>query len=258
MINLDLKGKSVLLTGSLGAISEHIVRRLSEAGAHLVLTDIVSPDKAIAYLQAWGLSPETWTYFEMDVTDTQAVDAVVERIFEQQPNLDIALGHAGGCGLHPFAEAEPDEYKRIFDFNFFGQINFTRSVLKHWTQRQTAGHLLYTSSYVAQIPHQGISAYAPAKAALENLIKCLALEYAEHNIRFNAVSPGNVAAGSSLKVYNEDEQYRTFVQRATPAKRQNTPESIADAVVFMCSPLAQEINGHVMNVDLGIKIPKIG
>jgi NAD(P)-dependent dehydrogenase (short-subunit alcohol dehydrogenase family) len=78
----------------------------------------------------------------------------------------------------------------------------------------------------------------------------MALEYASSGIRVNVISPGNVAAGSSLKVFEEDAAYREFALRVSLGKR-NSPESIADAFVFMCSPLASEINGQILSPDYG-------
>jgi NAD(P)-dependent dehydrogenase (short-subunit alcohol dehydrogenase family) len=78
----------------------------------------------------------------------------------------------------------------------------------------------------------------------------LALEYAPAGIRVNVVSPGNVAAGSSLKAFEEDPAYREFVLRVSLGKR-NSPESVANAFVFLCSPLASEINGQILSPDYG-------
>jgi len=120
-------------------------------------------------------------------------------------------------------------------------------------QQNIPGHLIFTSSYVARMPHTQISSYASAKAALENFARSLALEYAVTGIRVNVVSPGNVAAGSSLKVFEEDQSYREFVLRVSLGRR-NTPVSIADAFVFLCSPLGNEINGQVLSPDYGAGI----
>jgi len=120
-------------------------------------------------------------------------------------------------------------------------------------QRKIAGHLIFTSSYVARVPHTLIPAYSSAKAALENFARSLALEYALTGIRVNVVSPGNVAAGSSLKVFDEDLAYREFVLRVSLGTR-NSPESIANAFVFLCSPLAREINGQILSPDYGAGI----
>ena len=213
MITIDLSGKTILITGALGAIAEHMVRRLAVAGATLVLTDIKPEVAAIRALEGWGTDASRYRYFAADITDSGALSGVVDEAFEQFPGMDTVIGHAGGCGLHPFATTTESDFGHIFRFNFFAQTYLSRAVLAQWTERKIAGHLIFTSSYVARMPHSQISAYASAKAALENFARSLALEYALTGIRVNVVSPGNVAAGSSLKVFEEDPAYREFVLR---------------------------------------------
>jgi NAD(P)-dependent dehydrogenase (short-subunit alcohol dehydrogenase family) len=253
MISIDLSGKTILITGALGAIAEHMVRRLSTAGATLVLTDIKPQEQGLRTLNDWKIPAPSYMYYAADITDSGQVEHVVNTAFEKFPGMDTVVGHAGGCGLHPFASTTEADYERIFRFNYFAQTYLARSVLARWIERNIAGHLIFTSSYVARMPHTQISSYASAKAALENFARSLALEYALTGIRVNVVSPGNVAAGSSLKVFEEDPSYREFVLRVSLGRR-NTPESIADAFVFLCSPLAAEINGQVLSSDYGAGI----
>jgi len=258
MRRVDLSQKTILLTGALGAIAEHLVRRLGEAGAFLVLTDLQSATEATRVLERWEIDPSRYLYLPLDVTDVTAVESAAGEIFDRFPHLDTVLGHAGGCGLHPGMETPVAEFERIFRFNYLAQANLAHAVMSRWIACGTAGHLIFTSSYVAQIPHTRIPAYATAKAALEHLTRCLALEFAPAGIRVNAIAPGNVAAGSSLKVFEEDQEYRDFVLRVAPMGRRNSPEAIADAFVFLCSEMAQEITGQILRVDLGVSIPKIG
>jgi NAD(P)-dependent dehydrogenase (short-subunit alcohol dehydrogenase family) len=253
MINIDLSGKTILITGALGAIAEHLVRRLAESGATLVLTDIKPEQHAQATLNEWKILPSSYVYFPADITDSSQVHAVVCAAFGKFPDMDTVIGHAGGCGLHPFATTSEADYERIFRFNYFAQTYLARSVLARWTENKIAGHLIFTSSYVARMPHTLIPSYSSAKAALENFARSLALEYALTGIRVNVVSPGNVAAGSSLKVFDEDPAYREFVLRVSLGRR-NSPQSIADAFVFLCSPLAAEVNGQVLSPDYGAGI----
>ena len=250
MISIDLSGKVIFITGAMGAIAEHMIKRLNAAGATLVLVDIKSPDDAHTALADWHVPDQTYVYHCCDITDSAALSRVVDESFDRFPQMDTVLGHAGGCGLHPFATTSETEFERIFRFNFSAQVCLTRAVFAQWARRNTRGHLIFTSSYVARVPHTQIPAYASAKAALENFARCMALEYASSGIRVNVISPGNVAAGSSLRVFDEDPAYRDFVLRVSLGKR-NSPESIADAFVFLCSPLASEINGEILNADYG-------
>jgi len=253
MISIDLSGKSILITGALGAIAEPMVRNLVAAGATLVLLDIKPDEAANKTLREWKLPPSSYVYFSTDITDSAALGRAVAESFRRFPALDTVLGHAGGCGLHPFATTSEADYDRIFRFNYFAQVNLTRFVFAQWIERKIPGHLIFTSSYVARVPHTQIPSYASAKAALENFARCMALEYAHIGIRVNVISPGNVAAGSSLKVFDQDPAYREFVLRVSLGRR-NSPESIADAFVFLCSPLAAEINGQILSSDYGAGI----
>ena len=253
MISIDLSSKSILITGAMGAIAESMVRKLVTAGATLILIDIKAEESAKRTLSDWKIPASSYVYFSTDITDSAALGGVVKESFNRFPALDTVLGHAGGCGLHPFAVTSEAEYDRIFRFNYFAQVNLARAVFAQWIERKITGHLIFTSSYVARMPHTQIPSYASAKAALENFARCMALEYAHSGIRVNVVSPGNVAAGSSLKVFDEDPAYRDFVLRVSLGRR-NTPESIADAFVFLCSPLANEINGQILSPDYGAGI----
>jgi len=253
MISIDLSGKRILITGAMGAIAEHMVRRLAASGATLVLTDIKGESEAQKTLNDWQIPASSYLYFAADITDPSQVNRVVTAAFEKFPGMDTVIGHAGGCGLHPFATTSEADYERIFRFNYFAQTFLARAVLGQWTRSKIVGHLLFTSSYVARMPHTLIPAYSSAKAALENFARSLALEYALTGIRVNVISPGNVAAGSSLKVFDEDPAYREFVLRVSLGRR-NSPESIADSFVFLCSPLAAEINGQVLSPDYGAGI----
>jgi NAD(P)-dependent dehydrogenase (short-subunit alcohol dehydrogenase family) len=250
MIQIDLTGRVILLTGAMGAIAEHMVKRLYAAGATLVLMDLKPANEAHELLANWKIPNESFTYHSLDLTDSARLTQIVNDSFDRFPTMDTVLGHAGGCGLHPFATTSEADFERIFHFNFLAQVVLTRAVFAQWVKRKTRGHLIFTSSYVARVPHTQIPSYASAKAALENFARCMALEYADSGIRVNVISPGNVAAGSSLKVFDEDPAYREFVLRVSLGQR-NSPESIADAVVFLCSPLGAEINGQILSADYG-------
>ena len=254
MITIDLSGKTILITGALGAIAEYVVRKLAMAGATLILADIKSDETARETLHSWLIPDSPHVYLSADITDPDAMDRLVQKSFESFPRLDTVLGHAGGYRLHPFATTSKEEYESIFRFNYFAQTFLARAVLAQWTRRKIQGHLIFTSSYVARAPHTQLPAYASAKAALENFTKCLALEYSSAGIRVNAISPGNVAAGSSVKNFDESLAYREFVKRVSPMGKRNSPEAIGDAFAFLCSPMANEINGQVLSVDFGIGI----
>ena len=254
--DIDLSDKVVLITGACGAIAEYVLKALRSRGAAIVATDIEAADTARARLNAWGLTDAA--YYRMDVADPDSVETVCAEIYRAHPGINVALGHAGGTKIHPFAECDRATFDRIVAFNLMGQTYFARETLRHWVAHRTRGHLIFTSSYVSRIPMRGTAAYVMSKAGLEMFAKSLALEYAEHGIRVNAVAPGNVAAGSSKQLYDTDPEYHAWVDRISPLGVRNTPEAIANAFVYLCSPLADEVDGHVLQVDAGVGLPKLG
>ncbi len=255
-MEINLLNKRILLTGALGGIARSIVDRLLDVGAFVVLTDLTPPDEAAVVLERWKDHQARWVYHPMDVNDPESINCIVAEVFSTYPEINVALGHAGGCPLHPFTDTNREEFDRIVHFNFLSQTYFSRAILKEWAERKTPGHMVFTSSWASTMPWKTIPAYCAAKAAVNMFAKCLALEYAEYGIRFNIVSPGNVAVGSSLKVYQEDENYRTTIDRISPMGC-NSPEAIGDAFLFLCSDFAKEINGHILQVDLGVGLPKL-
>jgi len=254
-MSIDLSDKSILLAGGLGAIAEHVLKALDKAGATVVVTDRIQETEARKTLKSWGVCAD---YFELDVTDPIAVTRVMDAAFAKHPGINVALGHAGGTGVFPFETCTQENFDAIVKFNFTAQTYLARAVLAHWRKRECAGHLIFTSSFVAQIPMEGISAYVAAKAALEMFARNLALEYAKYQIRVNCVSPGNVAAGSSKLVYDNDLVYRAWVDRISPLGKRNSPESIANAFLYLCSHLADEVDGFTLRVDAGVGLPKLG
>jgi NAD(P)-dependent dehydrogenase (short-subunit alcohol dehydrogenase family) len=104
MISIDLSGKRILITGAMGAIAEHMVRRLAASGATLVLTDIKGESRGAAdagRLADYGFLLSL--YVAADITDSSQVNRVVNTAFDKFSGMDTVIGHAGGCGLHPFA-----------------------------------------------------------------------------------------------------------------------------------------------------------
>lgn len=122
----------------------------------------------------------------------------------------------------------------------------------------TAEFILKALPAVSRIPMAGISAYSASKAALEMFAKNLAREYAPHHIRVNCLAPGNVAAGSSQAVYDSDPDYRAWVDRVSPPGARNSPDGVANAFLCLCSHLADEVDGHVLQVNMGVGLPKLG
>ena len=141
MIQIDLSGKVILITGAMGAIAEHIVKRLNAAGAMLVLVDLKSEAEAKETLNRWNIPDKTYVYHALDITDSQVFTQIVDKTFERFPHMDTVLGHAGGWRLHQFDTTPESEFERIVRFNFLAQVVLTRAVFAQWMKRKIAGQI---------------------------------------------------------------------------------------------------------------------
>ena len=141
MISIDLSGKTILITGALGAIAEPMVQRLAESGARLVLTDIKTQEQGKEKLVEWHIPPSYYSYIPADITHSSQVNRVVSAAFEQFPGMDTVIGHAGGCGLHPFQllRRKRTIASASSASNYFAQTYLARAVLAQWIERKIAG-----------------------------------------------------------------------------------------------------------------------
>src|SRR5438477_6866767 len=117
MIHIDLSGKVILMTGAMGAIAEHMVKRLNAAGAMLILIDLKPAEEAKQTLRDWHIPAESYLYHATDVTDSVSLTRAVDESFERFPGMDTVLCDAGGCGLHPFGSTLEGDFERIFRFH---------------------------------------------------------------------------------------------------------------------------------------------
>ena len=191
---------------------------------------------------------EPHTFAQVDVTD----EASVERLFGETGPLDVVVNCAGFGSLGLITELSVDEFRGVVDVCLNGSF----IVAKYAGQKlREGGSLVSISSLNGRQPAIGMSAYCSAKAGLSMLTQVAAMEWGPRGIRVNAVAPGFVdtplTAGSSLVPgLVEDYVENTALGRA------GTPEEIADAVVFLCSPKSSWLTGEVLDLNGGAHLKR--
>jgi NAD(P)-dependent dehydrogenase (short-subunit alcohol dehydrogenase family) len=119
---------------------------------------------------------------------------------------------------------------------------------------EIAGHLIFTVSWVADVPWPEIGPYSASKAAMKQLSRTFARELADKGIRANAMAPGIVGVGLAKIQWDTEPSYKARAQKAVPLGALQTPESVADAFLFLCSPAADYMTGSVLVVDGGCSL----
>ncbi|MGB4135961.1 MAG: SDR family oxidoreductase, partial [Microbacterium sp.] len=228
--------RRVLLTGGAGGIGRAIAAALLRAGHAVTLTDRIPQEQGdglAAALRDTVPGAEV-DYAPADIRDAEAVTALVR----DMPRIDIAIANAGIGRSAPILELSPSEWQAHLDTNLTGAFLTAQAAARRMTAEGREGLLLFTSSWIARIPWPEMTAYVATKAGIEMLMKQFARELGPRGIRANAIAPGIVAAGMAQHQLDTEPDYAARASRVVPLGRLQTAESVADAIVYLCSSQA--------------------
>ena len=253
---LDLTGQGVLITGGAGALGVVISRRLVEHGATVVVNDVL--DSAAARRPA-GASPERLPAAAHYIQADACVSGDVERLLEETARIlhglpDLVCCHAGIVASHPVHQTPVEDFDAVLGLNLRAAHLVAAATVRRWLAADRGGSLLFTSSWVQDVPWPGIAAYSASKAAVRSLMRSYARELAPQGIRANSIAPGIVGVGMARHQWDTDPQYRSRAAKAVPLGQLQTPESVADAFLFMASPLSSYMTGSTLLVDGGASL----
>jgi 2-hydroxycyclohexanecarboxyl-CoA dehydrogenase len=264
-MELELRGDLAVVTGGASGIGWACAQCLAREGCRIALWDL-SPEveeKAGTITHTFGGA----SFGKMvDVSDGEAVHAAV-RETESALGPISHLVHAAAVGSgkfgFPFTNLQPNDWRRVLDVNVMGMVHVAHAVAPGMVTRQ-AGSMVFIASVAGQIGSQTDPPYSASKAANINFAQCLARDLARHNVRVNVVNPGMVRTPLNRQVWrawNEQQppdRSRSYedwagdkVRSVVPLGRWQTPEDVADMVVFLLSSRAAQVTGQTINVDGG-------
>lgn len=192
------------------------------------------------------------SFVAADVTDADAVDAMVATTVERYGRLDCAHNNAGiSRAARGFTTVSASHWQRVLDVNLKGVWLCMRAEIRHFLEREGVGAIVNTASAASIIGTPGNPAYAASKHAVMGLTKTAALEYVRRNIRVNAVCPGVVRTGLVERAAEIDPDIVKKLERVQPGGRLCTPEEVAEAVVWLASDRASFVTGEGLLVAAG-------
>jgi len=245
----DLDGLGIAVSGAAGDIGGAMALELARRGARVTMLDRVSETEASGRIAAIAAAGRC-SYQQVDVTDRAAVDAA----FAEIDPLDVAIGNAGIVEAAPFLEVSQEQWTTHLDVNATGCFNVGQAAARLMAERETGGQIIFTGSWVGEIPWPEISAYCVSKAAVRMLARSMARELAASGIRVNVVAPGIVMAGMARHQYQTDPDYARRASVVIPLGEFGTVEQVAKATAFLCSPDAEYMTGSVLLVDGGASL----
>jgi NAD(P)-dependent dehydrogenase (short-subunit alcohol dehydrogenase family) len=255
MMNLlDLSGKIILITGGCGAIGQVVARVLSEHGAAVAVNDILPDAEASRVLAEAGANGPGVAYFRADATQPDTVEALFDQVTQTMGMPNIVCCHTGMVDAYPIDQYPLDKFDRLIEVNVRSTFIVAQTASRRWVAADMPGHLIFTTSWVQDVPWPEITPYTASKAGMKALMRGFARELAPSGIRANAIAPGIVAAGMAKRQWDSDPSYRARAQRAIPLGTMQPPESVAHAFLFLCSDLASYMTGSVLLVDGGCSL----
>jgi 3-oxoacyl-[acyl-carrier protein] reductase len=241
-----LAGQGAVVAGGGRGIGAAVARTLAGAGASVCVVDI-EPDRAASVaddiMRAGGRATAT----QAELRDSEQVESAIAGAVRDFGGVRVLVNVAGG--MHAYAPwkrlADWDEatWDEIVDRNLRYVFLTTRAMVRQLLTAGTGGSVVNIASISGETSAPNHTAYGAAKAGLANLTRTLAVEYGSDEIRFNAVAPGSVATPAVAD--------RVSGVGSAPLQRWATPEDIANAVVFLASPLASYVTGQILLVDGG-------
>jgi NAD(P)-dependent dehydrogenase (short-subunit alcohol dehydrogenase family) len=247
----SLNGKVSVVTGATRGIGRALAQALAEAGSDVVLLvrDREGASSAVTELESLGVTALAVT---ADVTDADQVQQAVTEITDQLGRVDILVNNAGTCIHRPALEVTPDEWQFVMDVNVDGVWHCSQAFGRQMVA-QRSGVIINIGSISAQIVNrpQWQPGYNASKAAVHQLTKSLAAEWAPYGVRVNALAPGYIK--TEMAPVDEPRFRQHWIEDA-PMRRYAMPAELGPSVVFLASDASSFMTGSVLVIDGGYTV----
>ena len=243
---MNFEGQAALITGAGRGIGKNIALKLAVSGADTILVDM-SPEMDDVRKEIEGMNQKCLT-FQVDVTDLEAIYAMVNNIIEELGEIHILVNNAGITQDNLFMRMKPEQWSKVIDVNLNGVFNVTKAVIRSMV-KQRYGKIINISSVVGFSGNPGQVNYSSTKSALVGFTKSLAREVGTRGVTVNSVAPGFIDTAMT-QALNESQQEAILQQ--IPLGRMGDAGDIANAVAFLASKEASYITGTVLHVNGGM------
>lgn len=241
----SLEGKTAIVTGGSRGIGFAIARSFIDAGARVIITARNEAQLAEAVLQ---LGPQS-SAMRCDNAVPEQIVETAEKAWASGP-IDILVNNAGVSGFFKRSEfVTVEEFDFTVDVNMRGMYLWSIEIAKKMTEAQTAGSIISVSSMLGVLPGERLGVYSASKAAVHQLVRTMAIEWADRNIRVNAIAPGYVDTDFTSDLLSS--RWREKIVGPIPMGRVAKPEEIAGAAIYLASGASSYVTGTVMLVDGG-------
>jgi NAD(P)-dependent dehydrogenase (short-subunit alcohol dehydrogenase family) len=248
-----LEGKVAIITGGGTGIGLAIAKRFGGLGARLVIgsRNARNLERGSTELRHAGFDSLA---VQIDVRKTEQVDEMVHRVLHHFGRIDILVNNAAGNFISRAEDLSPNGWDAVIGIVLNGSFYCSRAVGRHMIERGKGGSIVSILANYVWTGSAGTIHSAAAKAGVLSMTQTLAVEWARHRIRVNAVAPGPIeSAGAARQLWNSPEAVER-IARTVPLGRWGQPSEVADAVAFLVSDYAAFITGETLTVDGGARL----
>lgn len=244
-----LENQVALITGSTRGIGKAIALAFAQEGASVI---ICGTNEALASQYSQELSHQGFSAqsFVCDVTNTQKVEEMVNKILDKHNRIDILVNNAGITRDNILPRMREVDWDAVINVNLKGVFNCTKAVAKAMLKAQK-GKIISVASIIGITGNVGQANYAASKAGIIGFTKSVAREFASRGITANVIAPGYIQTEMTNKL---GEKTQEIILKDIPLRRFGTPQDVAGVCVFLASPQADYITGQTILIDGGIGI----
>jgi enoyl-[acyl-carrier protein] reductase III len=251
---IDLTDKVALVTGASRGIGRACAERLAEAGADVVVNYVSSVDSARETCEAVEQYGRRAIAIKADVSEQDDVAEMVDYIKGSFGRLDIVVSNAATGGFRPVLGATARNFEAAFNTNVRALMFLVQSTVPLLEQSPGRAKIIALSSHGSQMALPWYGLIGASKAALESLVRHLTLEIGDRGINLNVVLAGLVETDSTRRIPNSDQIFAARKHKTMTGDRMLTAHDVADAVLYLASPLSDLVQGATLIVDGGAAI----
>ena len=243
--------RTALVTGASYGIGAAIAEVLARDGYDVAVTELNTDALAdtIGKINAYDASGLP---VALDVRSQSSVEACMTRVLKQFGQLDLLVNNAGVLLRKPVIDISREEWTTVMDVNLTGTFFMSQQMGRHLIGAQRKGSIISIASTHGIVGIGGISAYGISKAGITQMTRMLAIEWAEHGIRVNAIAPGTTETPTRKKSLGADPARRQMMIDRIPFKRFCTEADVAGMASYLASPAADYVTGQTLLVDGGL------
>jgi len=252
-VTFDFSDEVVVVTGGSRGLGFEIAQAFGTAGATVVITARREQwlHEAEQQLQTQGIKVFA---VKCDVADASAVESAVQQTLATCGDIDVLVNNAGLTWGTPAQDMPLERWRQVLDANITGTFLMSQAIGRHMLERNK-GVIVNIASIAGLSGGQlNTVGYNASKAAVINMTRALAIEWATHNIRVNAIAPGLTDTQIARDVVSGKERAYEEMAKHVPIGRAARPEEMASAVLWLCSPGASYVVGHALTVDGGLTV----